>query len=397
MLATVDEGRRWSHIQNSLAAKGKHKSSSMVTAWRRGYFRIFVPDMPRFYPLRVARIVHETPSAVSLYLEVPESLRADFAYEAGQYLTIKHRIQEGEILRHYSLSSAPGQGVWRIGVKDIGRGGFSAYANRDLKVGASLLVAPPEGGFTNRYKPAEKRTLLFFAAGSGITPILSLIQAALIREKGTQVFLFYANRSAAETLYRVALVGLAAEQPRFKPYFFYTRDRVRDAFYQGRLDRHKLALIINQLVDFDETDEAFICGPQPMIAELAQGLLKQGLPSQHIHFELFSEPVDPFFLAKKKEVPRLEKATVVLELEGETYEFEMNPQAESVLDAALDRGIDAPYSCKGGVCSSCECLLKKGEVELKHNLVLTDADLQAGEILACQAHPTTAHVEIEFR
>ena len=361
------------------------------------YLRTFTPTMAHFYSLQVAKVLRETPQAVSLYLEVPESLRADFAYEAGQYLTIKHRIQGVEVLRHYSLSSAPEEGIWRIGVKSTGVGGFSSYANRVLKAGDRLCVAPPEGRFTNRYKPDEKRTLLFFASGSGITPILSLMRAALLREKGSQIFLFYANRSTGEALYREELVNLAERDARFKPYFFYTREQQRDAFYQGRLDEHKLALITNQLVDFDETDEAFICGPEPMIVELAQSLSEQGLPEQCIHFELFSEPVDPFFLEEKKGAPSLEKATVVLELEGETYEFEMNPQAESILDAALDQDIDMPYSCKGGVCSSCECLLKKGEVELKHNQVLTDSDLQAGKILACQAHPTTAHVEVEFQ
>ncbi|MEH0007546.1 MAG: 2Fe-2S iron-sulfur cluster-binding protein [Flavobacteriales bacterium] len=359
--------------------------------------RIFVGAMPIFYPLRVADIVRETPHAVSLYFDVPPRLQKRFTYKAGQYLTIKHAIGGVEIQRSYSLSAAPGKGIWRIGIKSAGKGGFSAYANRDLKVGETLCVSPPQGRFTLRYKPDEKRTLLFFAAGSGITPIHSLVKEVLMREKGAGVWLFYANPNAAETLYRNEILDLKKRYERFFPYFFYTRENRGDAFYKGRLSRDKLALITNQLLDFDEVDQAFICGPEALIVELAQALLARGLPKPAIHFELFAEPTDPFFSAwGTGDRQSLANAKVLLQLDGETCEFEMNPQAESILDAALNSGIDAPHSCKGGTCATCTCTLLKGKVTLRHNLVLTDADLQAGKILACQAHPTTDYVEIEF-
>ncbi len=386
--------RRW--ITPSLVMEFKAYPSFCLQGSLAADLRTFAAAMAIFYPLEVAQIVRETPHAISLYLDVPSPLQKRFAYEAGQYLTIKHAIRGVEIQRSYSLSAAPGEGVWRIGVKSVRAGGFSAYANRDLKVGETLCVSPPQGRFTLRYRPDEKRTFLFFAAGSGITPIRSLVKAVLMREKGTQVSLFYANPNAAETLYRKEILDMAERYERFYPHFFYTREERGDPFYEGRLNADKWALIANQLVDIDEVDEAFICGPEPMIVDLAKALFEDGLPKQAIRFELFSEPTDPFFSAWGMSDQSLTAAKVALQLDGETHEFEVNPQTESILDAALNLGIDAPHSCRGGICSTCECRLLKGKVSLTHNLVLTDADLQAGKILACQAHPTTDYVEIEF-
>lgn len=344
-----------------------------------------------FHPLQVASIRNLTPDSVQITFDVPGYLKKEFYFTSGQYIT----LDINGVRRDYSLCSSPLDDEWSIGVKAMKDGNISRYLTTELKIGDTLQVSTPNGRFGIPTKPNEKRTLLAFAAGSGITPILSIIKYTLHTEEWVNFYLFYSNKNPESVMFLEEMKALKEQYPdNFHPHLFYTQHKVEDWLFEGRLNAHKFELILNQLVDINEVDEAMVCGPNEMIKEISQEIFNAGIPKKHIHFEMFTPDENPFeFLEEEPGAP--DNVEVTVELDGEVSTIIWNKE-KNLIDAMLDEDVDAPYSCKGGVCSSCMCKLEEGEVQLADNFVLTDSDIEEGLILACISRPKSAKIRINF-
>ncbi|MAN59099.1 MAG: flavodoxin reductase [Flavobacteriaceae bacterium] len=346
--------------------------------------------MSHFYSLRISEVNLETQNAVSITFEVPSQLSETFAFKAGQYITIKHMHEGTEIRRAYSICSTPGGSTFTIGVKKVSKGAFSVYANTKLQAGDTLEVMPPEGKFTVVPQPDQSRSFLAFAAGSGITPVLSIIKTTLLHEPNSKFTLVYGNQSLTETMFHKELLKLKKEFPdQFVLEFFYSRKLDEGATF-GRIERSTVNHLLKNKFKGNRFDLAYLCGPEPMIDEVSSVLKEHGYNEKQILFELFST-AEKGLLTKAHDG----NSNVTIVLDDDTESFEM-PQHKSILDAALDHGMEPPYSCQGGICSTCIARLKEGTAEMRKNQILTDEDLADGLILTCQAHPTSATIVIDY-
>ncbi len=344
-----------------------------------------------FHSLKVASVKNLTKDSVQITFDVPEELKPEFRFTSGQYIT----LDIDGTRRDYSLCANPLEEEWSIGVKAMKNGNISRYLTQDLKTGDTLEVSTPNGRFGIPSKPNEKRTLLAFAAGSGITPILSIIRYTLQTEEWVNFYLFYSNKNPNTVMFMEELKALKQQYPdNFHLHLFYSGHKVEDWLFEGRLDEHKFELILNQLVDINEVDEAMVCGPSEMIKVIANEIFKAGIPKKHIHFELFTPDFTPLDILPE-EIGSPENVEVTVELDGEVSTVIWNRE-KNLIDAMLEADVDAPYSCKGGVCSSCMCKLEEGEVHLGDNFVLTDSDKEEGLILACISRPKSAKIRINF-
>lgn len=344
----------------------------------------------KFHQLRVIAITKLTEESVRIDFEVPEELKYDFQFKAGQYITVK---MDGK-RRDYSLCSSPLDGKWSIGIKAVKDGFVSRFLNSELKEGDSLSVSTPHGKFGIKSEPDVKRTILAFAAGSGITPVLSIVRYTLQTEKQVHFNLFYCNRTPQETMFREELEQLEKEYPdNFFPHWFFTRHKLENPLYEGRLNAGKINNIVNTLINIKEIDEVLVCGPDGMIREITGQFIKEGLTEDKVSFELFT-PL-PVKTETEEENANAAGVEVTVELDGDVYHFNWDGK-KSLLDATLDEGIDAPYSCKGGICSSCMCKLEEGEVNLGENFVLTGQDVEDGIIVACCSKPKSDKIKISF-
>lgn len=346
-----------------------------------------------FHNLKVKNIKKLTPASVRVDFEIPEELKTDFNFSAGQYVT----LDINGTRRDYSLCSSPLSGDWSIGVKEAKEGYISRFMNSELKIGDFLKVSTPRGRFGIPTRPDEKRTILAFAAGSGITPILSVIKYTLETEEWVNFYLFYSNRTPQDVMFKEEIKKIKEEYPyNFFPYNFYSQHKLDNWLFEGRLDAPKFQLIVNQLVDINEVDEAIVCGPNEMISVITDEVHSSGIPKENIHFELFTIPLE---LDKTEttveESKELETVEVTVELDGEISQLTWDT-SKNLVDAMVDAGIDAPYSCKGGICSSCMCKIEEGEVNLSENFVLTDSDHEEGIILACCSRPKSKEIRINF-
>lgn len=344
-----------------------------------------------FHALKVALVKNLTKDSVQITFDVPEELKHEFRFTSGQYIT----LDINETRRDYSLCSNPLDDEWSIAVKAVKGGNISRYLTQDLKTGDILNVSTPKGRFGIPSKPNEKRTLLAFAAGSGITPILSIIRYTLQTEEWVNFYLFFANKNPEKVMFLEELKALRKLYPdNFHLHLFYSQHQMEDWLFEGRLDEHKFELILNQLVDINEVDEALVCGPTEMIKVIANEIFNAGIPKQHIHFELFTPDFTPLdILPEEMDAP--DDVRVTVELDGEIHQVNWNRE-KNLIDAMLEADLDAPYSCKGGICSSCMCKLEEGEVHLAENYVLTDSDREEGLILACISRPKTDKIRINF-
>ncbi len=346
--------------------------------------------MSTFYPLTVSQVRRLTPEAVAVDFQIPQDLRDTFSFKAGQYITL--RMQDGgeEVRRAYSLSSAPSSGRWTVGIKKVRDGRFSVYANDVLKAGDTLEVMPPQGRFT--YSPgAEIRTIAAFAAGSGITPVLSILAEALESDPTTRVVLAYGNRSAEQAMFLEDLKQLEEKYPdRFFRYAVYSRNREEDCLF-GHIENSTVNYILKNKHKDWTFDRYYLCGPEPMIHAVEASLREKGVDPEHILHELFT--------AATPEAPQGEtqdgKTRVSVVLDDQDFELVMD-RKDLVLDAVLKEKIDAPYSCQGGVCSTCIARVTEGSAEMIANQILTDGEIAEGLILTCQAHPTSASLKIDY-
>lgn len=343
--------------------------------------------MGEFHALTVSDIKRETPNSVSISFDVPENLKSNFDFKAGQYITIKYFLDGKEVRRAYSISSSPQSGELRVGIKKVEFGIFSPFANEKLKVGDILEVMPPTGKFL--LEP-NLRHYAAFAAGSGITPILSLAKSTLEELPQSTFLLIYGNKSMEETMFYDEIMALRKKYPeRFSVEFVFSRKEHDNARF-GRIDRSIVNYFIKNKYDDISHESFYLCGPEEMIDEVSATLKQHGINAKQIHHELFSTAEKGLLLEKHD---GNSKITIVLD--DEEVDFEM-PQTKSILEAALDEGLDAPYSCQGGICSTCIARIKEGKAEMRKNQILTDSEIADGLILTCQAHPTTPTIVVDY-
>ena len=369
-----------------------------------------------FHPLRVKSVQPDTDDAVVVSFDVPEALEPDFRFEPGQYLTLRHEVDGQDLRRSYSICAAPGQAP-RVGVRRVPGGAFSTWLHASLKPGDTLQVMPPQGRFghavalaTGTAAPAAAgaaapapRHVLAIAAGSGITPVLSIVRTLLERSPGTRVTLLYGNRRQASTMFKEELEDLKnGYLSRLSLYPVFSREVV-DApegspLAAGRLDRARIGLFLRTLVDPRSVDHAFVCGPHAVNDEAEAALLEAGVAPARIHIERFGVPPDSRGAADAHAAQPgdADEARIALVRDGLTREFGFAKGDPSILDAAARAGLDVPYSCKSGVCATCRCKVLEGQVRMDRNFALEPADLQAGFVLACQAHPLTPRVVVSF-
>lgn len=351
---------------------------------------------PKFHPLRLAEVRRETRDAISLRFDVPAELADDYRFTQGQHLTLKATVNGEELRRSYSICSGVDDDELRVAIKRVQGGRFSNWACDALHPGDTLEVMTPEGRFHTELDPASRRHYVAFAAGSGITPILSLIRTTLKREPHSRFTLIYGNRSLASTLFAEALEDLKDRYlSRFTLYHVFSREEQDVPLFNGRIDRARVAAFLDTLLPPDTLDAAFVCGPGAMIDEVEAGLLGAGMPAERIHFERFGVPSDgaPAHHVEAGDAPQ---ARITIVADGLRREMDFHASDPSILDVALAAGMDLPYSCKGGVCCTCRAKVVEGRVRMDKNYTLEQADVNAGYVLTCQAHPLTERVVISF-
>lgn len=347
--------------------------------------------MSSFFPLKIKEVIRETSQAVSLDFIIPEELKSEFFYRAGQYITIKTNIDGEEIRRAYSLCSSPQSEDFRVTVKEVPDGKFSVIANNRLKAGDVLEVHPPEGKFIFEPVPGEKpKTYAAFVAGSGITPVLSILKTVLNTERHSRFVLVYGNKSPQDTIFFRELLKLQASFPdRLFLEFVYSQCKEENCLY-GRIEKSTVNFVLKNKFKKEDFSKFYLCGPEPMIEEITQVLLENEVAKERILFELFNTNDDGEIHEDLNGTTRL-----TVTLDDEETEIEM-PQDKTVLQAALDNDLDAPYSCLGGICSSCVARITEGEAKMKKNSILVDSEIAEGLILTCQAHPTTPTLKVDY-
>ncbi|NQX77830.1 ferredoxin--NADP reductase [Gilvibacter sp.] len=347
--------------------------------------------MADFHELQIAALESQSNTAVSIKFQVPATLSNDYQFGAGQYVNLSAIIDGKEVRRAYSICSSPKSGDLTVLVKKVENGVFSTYANTALSVGDTLKVATPEGRFV--LPESKTANYLFFAAGSGITPILSMISDCLENRPDTKMVLVYGNKTPEGAIFKEVLEDLQGQYPdRLQIEWIYSRGD-GDNYHFGRIDRSKVGFTVNNKYQDTAFDDAFVCGPGDMIDTVIEALADFGMAEQNIHFERFTVSSDDDEITTS-EVPDGNAAiTFIIDDESNTITA---PHAESVLDSALKHDLDAPYSCQGGICSSCIARVTSGTVEMRKNQILTDAEVAEGLVLTCQAHATSAQVTIDY-
>lgn len=347
--------------------------------------------MASFVTLPVSEIRQLTPDAVEVCFKIPADQRAAFAFRAGQYITLKHTIKGAEVRRAYSISSAPHGDTLCVGIKKVSGGVFSTFANETLRAGDTLEVMPPQGRFV--FEPeGGARNLVAIAAGSGVTPIMSIMRTALEETSDARVVLLLGNRNPGEAMYLQDIQDLSNKyNDRFFAYHAYSRAQEDGALF-GRIDRSLLNFVLKNKHKGEVFDRYYLCGPEELIREAEGTLTESGVAPEAILHELFTTPDAGEEAAK---VIAEGQAQVEIILDDQTYTLAMD-QKDVILDAALKAKIDAPYSCQGGVCSTCIARITEGSAHMAKNQILTDSEIAEGLVLTCQAHPTSPTLRVDY-
>ncbi|MER7455580.1 1,2-phenylacetyl-CoA epoxidase subunit PaaE [Micromonospora sp. NPDC126480] len=355
---------------------------------------------PVFHPLPVAAVDRLTADAVAVAFAVPEELRGTFAFSAGQHLTVRRVTDEGEeVRRSYSICSTPEElarhGRLRIGVREIPGGAFSAYACGALRGGDTVEVLPPLGHFTTAFAPDRVRRYGAVVAGSGITPVLSLVATALAVEPASTFTLVYGNRTANTVMFAEELADLKDRYPtRLHLVHVLSREQGESPLLSGRIDAERLSRLLDTVVPGDAIEEWFLCGPYGMVVDARDVLTGRGVAETAVHTELFHVDAPPEPVRRPGDEPGA-GAEVTIVLEGRSSTFTMGRE-ERVLDAALKVRAELPYACKGGVCSTCRAKVVDGEVTMARNYALEPDELAAGYVLTCQSSPTTDRLTVDY-
>ncbi len=355
---------------------------------------------PTFHTLTVSDVNEETRDCCSIAFEVPSELAADYKFIQGQYLTLKAEIDGEEVRRSYSICSSPNSAELRVAIKQVPNGKFSTYANNQLKKGDQLEVMTPTGKFYTELSPDNEKHYVGVAAGSGITPILSILKAVLETEPNSRFTLLYGNKNTGSIIFKEQIEALKnVYMSRLTVHYFLSREMLDAPLMNGRIDREKCGAIFTRLLDVTDIDECFSCGPEPMIFAVRDSLLEQGFDQAKIHFELFTSPLGKLGQERKRAPKAKDKGKVTdvtIKLDGKAFQFELPFDSENLLDAALKQGADLPFACKGGVCCTCRAKLVEGSVEMEVNYALEQDEVDAGFILTCQSFPTTEKVVVDF-
>ncbi len=356
----------------------------------------------QFHTLTVRDVERLTDDAVAVTVEVPEELREDYAYEPGQHLTLRATIGGEEVRQSYSIclprSRAQQSGTLRVASARVPDGRMSNWLNDVLRPGDALDVMTPLGAFTCPTRPEAARHHVAIAAGSGITPVLSHVTTVLEEEPGSQVTLVYGNRRTSSIMFLEELEDLKNRYlGRFQLVTVLSREPQGVELLSGRLDRERITAILQAFAPTDTVDEWYLCGPHGMVTAAQEVLEEAGVDGRHVHHEVFH--------VADQEAPRQRvvveqgappAAIVTVNLDGRTTRVEMPTRDETILDATLRVRPDAPYSCTGGVCGTCRARLVSGEVRMDRNYALEPEELEAGIVLACQSHPVSDEVALDY-
>ena len=354
--------------------------------------------MATFHTLKIKDISKQTQNCSVITFDMPDNLSQEFEFTQGQHLTLKALIDGQDTRRSYSICSSMVDRQWQVAVKKIPGGVFSSYVNDVLQTGDTLQVAPPSGRFGVPISEQEK-TYIAFVAGSGITPVLSMLKTHLAKEPKARFKLFYLNRTVKSIIFKEQIEQLRNQYfGRLEIFYFLTKEHRDAALFNGRFTDEKLQQIFQKLVHVPSLDEAFLCGPEEMIFLVQKALMEAGMPQEKIHYELF---VSGLSEADKKRAARLAQKSqdgveVTIVDGGKEFHFTMTDQFDNILDAALHAGADLPFACKGGVCSTCKCQVLEGSLEMKINYALNDKELSQNLVLSCQAVPTSDKVKVDF-
>jgi ring-1,2-phenylacetyl-CoA epoxidase subunit PaaE len=355
--------------------------------------------MSKFHPLTVSQVRNETRDTIAVTFAVPPELQDSFRFQQGQHLTLRATIDDEDVRRSYSICSAVQEGALRVAIKRTQGGLFSSWANETIKPGLTLDVMPPMGHFNVPLDAANVKHYLAFAAGSGITPILSIIKTTLAAEPHSRFTLFYGNRASSSVIFKDELSDLKdTYMDRLKLAYVMSREQQDIELFNGRITKDKCALFLQHWVRVDDIDVAFICGPEDMMLGVSEALQEAGMPKSNIKIELFAASIP-----KHQHKPRAldpaaarHETEVTVIMDGSASSFTMDQDKESLLDAGLRAGVDMRYSCKGGVCSTCRCKLLEGKVDMDVNYALEDYEIARGYVLSCQSFPITDKVVIDF-
>lgn len=353
----------------------------------------------RFYPIKVKDIRRVTADAVAVSFEIPENLVSDFQFMAGQYLNIRIQVDGQLQTRSYSICSSPNESEFSIAVKRLSNGVCSNYFNDKLQVGELVELAAPMGKFKHIPDALAANHYTAFAAGSGITPIISIIKTVLAEEPNSTITLVYGNRNRKSIIFKEALEALKDKfLHRFSVIHILSREKTDAELNFGRIDQSKLEQLLKHHVHLNQVDAFFLCGPEAMVASIRQALTEQKVDAQNIHFELFT--------TAQKSITQLETtkqlssdgptSDVQVILDGIAFDFPLAANGPSILDAAMAQGADLPFSCKSGVCCTCKARLIEGEVEMDVVYGLEPDEIDRGFILTCQSHPRSAKLVVDF-
>lgn len=349
--------------------------------------------MSQFHQLKINAVQRATDKAVTIGFEIPETLRSTFQYKAGQYITLRTTINNVEVRRDYSICSAPTSGDLIVAVKEVVDGTFSKFANRVLNAGDLIDVAAPNGRFTFEPDSTKKRTIAAFAAGSGITPIMSIAKTVLEEEPQSEFILIYGNKSPQDTIFLNELLELQNTfGDRFYLKLVFSQSQEPEALF-GRIEKSTVNFVIKNQYKDRTIDAFYICGPEQMIHTVKDVLVENSISEDSIHFELFTVPTASASKTNEALPEGQTKVTVLIDDEEATFVMD---QKKTLLEASLDEDLDAPYSCQGGICSSCIARITEGEATMRQNNILTDGEIAEGLILTCQAHPTTASIFVDY-
>ena len=347
--------------------------------------------MSQFHPLKVTSVSSNTASAVTIAFEIPDHLKKEFDFVPGQYITIQKELNGEKIRRAYSICSASNSNTLEVGIKKVENGTFSVDANNNIKAGDLLEVMAPEGKFTFEADSSLSRNIAAFAAGSGITPIMSIMKSVLHNEPQSNFILVYGNKSFEDAMFKNELEALREKfEDRLFIYYANSRSKDEDALF-GRIDKAKVNFITKNKHKNTSFDAFYLCGPEAMIELVSETLVANGIAKERIKFELFTSSDDT------NDTPSLPEgeAKVNVTLDDEVFTFSADT-SKRILDAVLEKEIDAPYSCQGGICSSCIARVKDGKAEMVKNQILTDAEVAEGLILTCQSHIISDEITIDF-
>ncbi|UKN01927.1 FAD-binding oxidoreductase [Paracrocinitomix mangrovi] len=349
-----------------------------------------------FNQLTIKDIRKETADTVSIAFDVPANLADAYKYVPGQYLTLKAMINGEDVRRSYSICSGINDNELRVAVKEVENGKFSSYANNSLKAGDQMEVMTPEGGFTITPNSVNANNYVFYAAGSGVTPVLSMIKSILETESNSNVFLYYGNKTAADTIFKSTFDGLDSKYSNFNLRYILSREDSGDANRNGRIDNDKCAHFFDAELRDLKIEGVYTCGPESMIECVKDFYISKGLLHK-VHFELFTTPVaaaDEANVSIGEDVIVNSNVTVIID--DEEYSFTLKSDGPDVLSAAQDADADVPFSCKGGVCCTCKAKVLEGKVKMKLNYALEEDEVAEGFVLTCQSHPITEKVVISY-